>query len=159
METHVFFLHLLIILLSARLLAEVAVALRAPAVIGELAAGVILGPSLLGVMEPNEVLRMLAEIGIILLLFEVGLETDIQRLVRAGNKSLVVAIGGLVAPFLLGLRSPPPVLASQYACWQTSGAIMRRRGRLSLVPRSSMTYWAWYCWHCSMNFPLVVALT
>ncbi len=102
METHGFFLHLLIILLSARLMAEVAVALKAPAVIGELAAGIILGPSLLGVLEPNEVLRMRAEIGIILLLFEVGLETDVRRLARAGNKSLVVAIGGLVAPFLLG---------------------------------------------------------
>jgi Kef-type K+ transport system membrane component KefB len=102
METHVFFLHLLIILLSARLLSEVAVLLKAPAVIGELAAGIILGPSLLGVLEPNEVLRMLAEIGIILLLFEVGLETDIRRLVSAGNKSLVVAIGGFAVPFLLG---------------------------------------------------------
>ncbi|MCG6886168.1 MAG: cation:proton antiporter [Proteobacteria bacterium] len=102
METHTFFLHLLIILLSARLLAEVAVALRAPAVIGELSAGIILGPSLLGILEPNEVLRMLAEIGIILLLFEVGLETDIRRLARAGNKSLVVAIGGFAVPFLLG---------------------------------------------------------
>ena len=102
METHTFFLHLLIILLSARVLAEVAVALRAPAVIGELAAGIILGPSLLGVLEPNEVLRMLAEIGIILLLFEVGLETDLRRLVQAGNKSLVVAIGGFAVPFLLG---------------------------------------------------------
>ena len=102
METHIFFLHLLIILLSARVLAEIAVFFRAPAVIGELAAGILLGPSLLGILEPNEVLRMLAEIGIILLLFEVGLETDVRRLVDAGNQSLVVAIGGLVAPFILG---------------------------------------------------------
>jgi Kef-type K+ transport system membrane component KefB len=102
METHTFFLHLLIILLSARVLAEIAIALRAPAVIGELAAGIILGPSLFGILAPNEVFRMLAEIGIILLLFEVGLETDIRRLASAGNKSLVVAIGGLAAPFLLG---------------------------------------------------------
>jgi Kef-type K+ transport system membrane component KefB len=102
METHVFFLHLLIILLSARLLAEVALALGAPAVIGELSAGIILGPSLLGILEPNEVLRMLAEIGIILLLFEVGLETDVRKLAHAGNKSLLVAIGGFAVPFLLG---------------------------------------------------------
>ncbi len=102
METHTFFLHLLIILLSARLLAEVAVRLGAPAVIGELAAGIILGPSLLGYLEPNEVIRLLAEIGIILLLFSVGLETDVRRLVNAGRQSTVVALFGFFAPLILG---------------------------------------------------------
>jgi Na+:H+ antiporter len=102
MDTHTFFLYLLTILLSARLMAEIAVRLKAPSVIGELAAGVILGPSLLGWLEPNEVLKLLAEIGIILLLFKVGLETDVRRLVNAGQKSFVVAIGGFVVPFTLG---------------------------------------------------------
>jgi Kef-type K+ transport system membrane component KefB len=102
METHTFFLYLLAILLAARLMAEVAVRLKAPSVIGELAAGVVLGPSLLGWLEPNEVLKLLAEIGIILLLFEVGLETDVRRLVNTGQKSFVVAIGGFFAPFALG---------------------------------------------------------
>ena len=102
MDTHTFFLSLLIILLAARLLAEIAIRLKAPSVIGELIAGVILGPSLLGWLEPNEVLRLLAEIGIILLLFEVGLETDVKRLVDAGQKSFIVAIGGFVVPFVLG---------------------------------------------------------
>lgn len=102
MDTHTFFLYLLTILLSARLMAEIAVRLKAPSVIGELAAGVVLGPSLLGWLEPNEVLKLLAEIGIILLLFEVGLETDVRRLVNTGQKSFVVAIGGFFAPFALG---------------------------------------------------------
>ncbi len=102
METHTFFLELLVILLSARLLAELAVRLKAPAVIGELAAGVILGPSLLGWLEPDATLRLLAEIGIILLLFEVGLDTDVRRLVRAGRQSFIVAIAGFVMPFALG---------------------------------------------------------
>jgi len=102
MDAHTFFLNLLIILLTARLLAEVAVRLHAPSVIGELAAGVLLGPSVLGWLGPDEVLRLLAEIGIILLLFQVGLETNVRRLVDAGAKSIIVAIGGLVAPFLLG---------------------------------------------------------
>ena len=102
METHTFFLQLLIILLSARLLGELAVRLRAPAVIGELTAGIVLGPSLLGWLEPNEVLKLLAEIGIILLLFDVGLETDVRRLVRSGRQSFIVAIGGFGVPFLLG---------------------------------------------------------
>jgi Kef-type K+ transport system membrane component KefB len=102
METHTFFLYLLAILLAARLMAEVAVRLKAPSVIGELAAGVVLGPSLLGWLEPNEVLKLLAEIGIILLLFEVGLETDVRRLANTGQKSFIVAIGGFFVPFALG---------------------------------------------------------
>ncbi len=102
METHTFFLYLLTILLAARIMAEIAVRLNFPSVIGELMAGVILGPSLLGWLEPNEVLKLLAEIGIILLLFEVGLETDVRRLANTGQKSFIVAIGGFVIPFVLG---------------------------------------------------------
>lgn len=102
METHTFFLYLLTILLAARLMAEIAVRLNFPSVIGELMAGVILGPSLFGWLEPNEVLKLLAEIGIILLLFQVGLETDVRRLVNTGQKSFIVAIGGFLIPFVLG---------------------------------------------------------
>lgn len=102
METHTFFLHLLAILLSARLLGEIAVRLKTPSVIGELLAGIILGPSLLGWIEPNEALKMLAEIGILLLLFKVGLETDVRRLATTGQKSLIVALGGFLVPFALG---------------------------------------------------------
>ncbi len=102
METHTFFLYLLVILISARLFAELAVRMNAPAVIGELAAGVILGPSLFGWLEPHETIRLLAEIGVIMLLFEVGLETDLKRLVRTGAKSVAVALIGFVFPLLLG---------------------------------------------------------
>lgn len=102
MEIHTFFLYLLIILLTARVFAELASHLQAPPVIGEILAGVLLGPSLLGWIEPVEVIRLLAEIGIILLLFEVGLETNVRRLVRAGMKAVVVAVPGFMLPFLLG---------------------------------------------------------
>lgn len=102
MDVHSFFLALLSILLGARLLGEVAARLGAPSVIGELLAGVLLGPSLLGWIEPTEVIRLLAEIGIILLLFEVGLETDVMRLVKTGAKPLLVAAGGVILPFALG---------------------------------------------------------
>lgn len=102
METHTFFLYLLAILLAARVMAEIAVRLNFPSVIGELMAGVLLGPSMLGWLEPNEVLKLLAEIGIILLLFQVGLETDVRRLANTGKKSFIVAIGGFVVPFTLG---------------------------------------------------------
>lgn len=102
MEIHVVLQALLIILISARLFAEIATRLKAPAVIGELVAGIIIGPSLLGWIEPYQSIKLLAEIGIILLLFKVGLETDLHRLVRSGWKSGIVAIGGFVVPFLLG---------------------------------------------------------
>jgi len=102
METHTFFLHLLIILVTARLFAEIAVHLGAPAVIGELTAGIVLGPSLLGWIQPNEVIRYLAEIGILLLLFEVGLDTDMRKLMNTGRSSVIVALGGFIIPFVLG---------------------------------------------------------
>ncbi|MDT8399505.1 MAG: cation:proton antiporter [Pseudomonadales bacterium] len=105
MELHTFLLQLLIILLSARLLGEVASLLGAPAVIGELAAGIAVGPSLLGWVETNAVILILAEIGVILLLFEVGLETDMGRLMSAGKKSVIVALGGFLAPLLLGFAA------------------------------------------------------
>ncbi|MCK4709243.1 MAG: cation:proton antiporter [Gammaproteobacteria bacterium] len=99
---HEFILNLLIILLAARLFAEIANYTGAPSVIGELVAGVVIGPSLLGWVEPNDVLKMLAEIGIILLLFEVGIKTDAKRLLYSGKKSVVVAITGFIFPMILG---------------------------------------------------------
>jgi Kef-type K+ transport system membrane component KefB len=102
MQAHTFFLYLLIILLSARLFAELAVRLKSPSVIGELFAGVVIGPSILGWIEPVDALKLMAEIGIILLLFEVGLGTDIKRLIRSGTKSTQVAIIGFIAPLILG---------------------------------------------------------
>jgi Kef-type K+ transport system membrane component KefB len=102
MQTHTLLIEIAVVLLAARLLGEVALHLRAPPIIGEIVAGIIIGPSLLGWVTPSEPFRLLAEIGIILLLFEVGLETDLQRLVRAGPKAVVVAVSGFVLPFLLG---------------------------------------------------------
>lgn len=102
MEAHDFFLTLLIILLSARIFAELATRLQSPSVIGELFAGVVLGPSLLGWIEPTQAIRLMAGIGIILLLFEVGLETDVKRLVRTGIQAVVVAFAGFVLPLLFG---------------------------------------------------------
>ncbi len=98
-----FFLTLFLILIVARVLGELFARFGIPSVLGELFAGVLLGSSILGLIEPNEVLKVLAEIGIILLLFEVGLETDFDRLKDAGTKSLVVAILGVVLPFGFGV--------------------------------------------------------
>ena len=102
METPVFLQVLLIILLTARVFAELATRLKSPSVIGELVAGVVLGPSLLGWIEPFEAIKLLAEIGIILLLFKVGSETDLVKLIQSGWRSVIVAIGGFILPFVLG---------------------------------------------------------
>lgn len=102
METHHFFLILLIILLTARVFAELANRLHLPSVIGELLAGIVLGPSLLGWIEPIEPIKLMAEIGIILLLFDIGLGTDVKRLAQTGFQSMVVALIGFSVPFLLG---------------------------------------------------------
>jgi Kef-type K+ transport system membrane component KefB len=89
-------------LLGAKLLGELAERLGQPAVLGELFAGVVLGPSVLGLVPLIDGVILLAEIGVILLLFEVGLETDLRELARAGGPALVVALAGMALPFLGG---------------------------------------------------------
>jgi Kef-type K+ transport system membrane component KefB len=101
-EAHTILLQLLIILLAGRILGETVTAFGIPGVIGELTAGILIGPSLLGWVETNDVIFILAEIGIILLLFEVGLETDLDKLLGVGQKAVIVAAGGFIAPLLLG---------------------------------------------------------
>ncbi|MFI5343371.1 MAG: cation:proton antiporter [Chlamydiales bacterium] len=102
MQIQQFFLHLVLILLSARVLGELAARMNIPSVIGELLAGILIGPSILNLIEPTETIKLLAEMGIILLLFEVGLEADIGKLAKTGYRPFVVAIGGVVVPFFLG---------------------------------------------------------
>ncbi len=102
MDTQDFLFILLAILFTARVLAELAARAGAPPVIGELAAGILLGPSVFGWLSPGETLRALAEIGIILLLFQVGLETDVRRLARAGLHSAGLALAGFGLPMLFG---------------------------------------------------------
>ncbi|OQW72284.1 MAG: sodium:proton antiporter [Proteobacteria bacterium ST_bin11] len=99
---HQLFFQLMVILLTARLFGELFARLKSPPVVGELLAGVILGPSLLGWMEPSQVIKLLAEIGIILLLFEVGLDTDIRQLAKSGWQALFVAVSGFFWPFVFG---------------------------------------------------------
>ena len=102
MELHQFFLFLAIILIAARLLSETMARFGIPSVIGELLAGVLVGPSLLGWVSPDTTMKLLAEIGIILLLFEVGMDTDLGRLARSGAKPYIVAAIGFTLPFALG---------------------------------------------------------
>jgi Kef-type K+ transport system membrane component KefB len=98
-----FLLLLAVILVSAKLLGELAEGIGQPAVIGELVAGVILGPSVIGLIDPTlPSLHLLAEIGVVLLLFGIGLETDLKRLLSVGGAAFAVAVVGVVLPFALG---------------------------------------------------------
>lgn len=102
MDVSEFLLKLLVILLSAKLFAEIFSRLSIPSVLGEVVAGLIIGPSVLGFISPDATLHLIAEIGILLLLFEVGLETDVGQLVKEGVRSTLVALTGVVVPGLFG---------------------------------------------------------
>ena len=102
MEVSEFFLKLLVIIISAKFFAEVFSYLKLPSVLGEVIAGIIIGPSLFGFIQPEATFHLLAEIGILLLLFEVGLDTDVGQIIKVGGQSTMVAITGVVAPFFLG---------------------------------------------------------
>lgn len=95
-------LSLVIMLAAAKLFAEIFERLRQPAVVGEILAGILIGPSLLGWVKPNEIISTLAEIGVIFLLFTVGLETKPQAIIRVGTRALIVAVLGAVLPFIAG---------------------------------------------------------
>lgn len=98
------FLGMLVVILgAAKLLGALAQWIGQPAVLGELVAGVLLGMSVGGVVDPkNEVLHLLAELGVVILLFEIGLETDLRKLLQVGGASLTVAVMGVALPFALG---------------------------------------------------------
>ncbi len=86
-------------LVGAKLFGEIVQRFGQPAVLGELLAGVALGPSVLGLVPLSEGIFLLAEIGVMLLLFEVGLETDLGELARVGGPAVLVALLGMVLPF------------------------------------------------------------
>lgn len=102
MELKTFLFHLIVIYLSARLLGEVAERIGQPSVLGELLAGILVGPSLLGLVQQTVVLTLLGEIGVMLLLFEVGLESDLRAFLRVGASPIFVALIGVVVPFGFG---------------------------------------------------------
>jgi Kef-type K+ transport system membrane component KefB len=103
--SHVF-LVIIAMLVFGKLFGELAERKGQPAVLGELVAGVLLGSSVLGVIPDAgsmyEIVHVLAEIGVAILLFEIGLETDLKEMARVGGTALSVAVVGVVLPFALG---------------------------------------------------------
>lgn len=91
-----------IIIICAKSLALLSRRLKAPQVVGEIIAGLILGPSLLGWIKPNDFLSGIAEIGVILLMFSAGLETDLNQLKKTGAKATLIACSGVFVPLIGG---------------------------------------------------------
>src|SRR5581483_10071369 len=87
---------------TAKLLGEIFERLKQPAIVGEILAGVLIGPSVLGWVQPNDVLNALAQLGVMFLLFGVGLDVKSGELLRVGGTATAVAFFGVVVPFALG---------------------------------------------------------
>ncbi|MFA5867401.1 MAG: cation:proton antiporter [Actinomycetota bacterium] len=102
MGTGTVFFSLFIIVIAAAAAGELMARLRQPAIIGELAVGILLGPSLLGLIKPSETLTSIAAIGAVVLMMLVGLETRIDDLKRIGGAASSVAILGVVLPLSFG---------------------------------------------------------
>lgn len=102
METYEILRDLAIILLSAKLCAMVARKLKFPQVAGQIVAGLLIGPCFLGLVQPSDFITKMAEIGVILVMFSAGLETDLKDLIKTGPKALAIACSGVLVPFVLG---------------------------------------------------------
>ena len=113
------FVGLLVMLATAKALGACAQRIGQPAVLGELVAGVLLGRSVLGLVDPQtDVLHLFAELGVIILLFEIGLETNLRQLLQVGGAATVVALVGVALPFAFGYA----------VCWMLGFEALGRRG-------------------------------
>jgi Kef-type K+ transport system membrane component KefB len=102
-DTAKLLLTMFIVFASAKLLAELAERIGQPPVVGELTAGILIGPSVLGWVHPSDFLSVLAEFGVMFLLFRVGLELHDFQLTKVGVDALLVAVLGVIVPFAGGL--------------------------------------------------------
>ena len=93
---------LALIILFAKFFALVARKLNAPQVAGEIVAGILIGPTLLNLVQETDFLNQMAEVGVILLMFSAGLETDLNQLKKSGIKATLIACSGVLTPLVLG---------------------------------------------------------
>ena len=95
-------LAMLIVFASAKLMAEIFERLGQPGIVGEILAGVLIGPSVLNWIAPSEFLTALSDLGAMFLLFRVGLEVKSSELMKLGGTATLVAVSGVIMPFLFG---------------------------------------------------------
>lgn len=101
--THRFLLDLTLILLSTKIFGMVTKKLKLPQVVGALIAGVVLGPTCIGILHETEFITQLSSVGVIVLMFTAGLETDISELKKTGKASALAAVFGVIIPLIGGL--------------------------------------------------------
>ena len=102
METYSIFIDLAIIIVAAKIFAILARKCRAPQVVGEIVAGLLLGPSVLGLVQQTDFIIQMAEIGVILLMFSAGLGTDLKELMKTGPVAFLIALCGVFIPLFGG---------------------------------------------------------
>lgn len=102
METYNMFMDLAIIIVFAKFFGIVTRKLRAPQVVGEIIAGLIIGPCGLSLVQQTDFLAQMAEIGVVLLMFSAGLETNLKDLMRTGPKAFLIACAGVFVPLVCG---------------------------------------------------------
>ncbi|MDK8181185.1 cation:proton antiporter [Paenibacillus sp. UMB4589-SE434] len=95
-------LMLLIILVATKLAGDLSVRLGQPSVLGKLVVGILIGPAVLGWVNEGHLISEMAEVGVILLMFIAGLETDMEQLKKNWKSAFAVAIGGIILPFIGG---------------------------------------------------------
>jgi Kef-type K+ transport system membrane component KefB len=143
---------LVAIFVATKLFGEIAARLRQPAVLGELIAGVLLGGSVLGIVDPDHpVIATLSEMGVIILLFSIGLETELDSLVRVGSTATTVAVAGVILPFglgylsavALGLDRIPALVCGAALCATSVGISARVLSELGWLETSEGTSSVW----------------
>ena len=102
MEAYEVFRDLAIIIFAAKFFGVMARKCKAPQVVGQIVAGLLVGPCVLGWVAPSDFITHMAEIGVVLLMFEVGLETDLKELVKTGQIALLITCAGVFVPLVLG---------------------------------------------------------
>ncbi len=102
MESYAVFKDLAIIIIAAKFFGILARKCKAPKVVGEIIAGLIIGPSILGLVNQSDFLIEMAEIGVIILMFSAGLETDLKDLMKTGPIAALIACAGVFIPLILG---------------------------------------------------------
>lgn len=95
-------LAMLVVFASAKLLSEIFERLGQPGIVGEILAGILIGPHVLGWMDPNQILEILSDLGVMFLLFSIGLEMRASELMRVGGAALAVATSGVALSFFAG---------------------------------------------------------
>ena len=102
MEAYVIFKDLAIIIIFAKFFGIIARKLKAPQVVGEIIAGLIIGPSILGLVTASDFLLRMAEVGVVLIMFSAGLETDLKELMKTGPIAFLIACAGVFIPLVGG---------------------------------------------------------